>query len=170
MLLKSKTITIYSILIALAIILSYVEARIPAILVIPGIKLGITNIVVLLALYLISQKSAIIINLLRIILVALLFGNVMSLAFSLSGGILSGMTMILLKKTNKFSIFTVSIAGAVSHNIAQIFAAMVILGTSAVAWYMPLLLITGIICGFLIGILGGDLCRRLQKLNFTGKL
>jgi len=160
---NGKTIARYGLLIALALILSYAEAQIPAFFAVPGMKLGLTNLVVLLALYLMGSGSAVTINIIRIVLVALLFGNGMSLAYSAAGGLLSGGVMILLKKTGRFSVVTVSIAGGVMHNVGQILVAMVLLNTSSLAWYLLILWFTGIASGAVIGILGGLLCGRLEK-------
>ena len=160
---NGKTIARYGLLIALALILSYAEAQIPAFFAVPGMKLGLTNLVVLLALYLMGSGSAVTINMIRIVLVALLFGNGMSLAYSAAGGLLSGGVMILLKKTGRFSVVTVSIAGGVMHNAGQILVAMVLLGTGSLAWYLLILWFTGIASGAVIGILGGLLCGRLEK-------
>ena len=165
---KIGKIARYSLLIAVALILSYVEAQIPAFFAVPGMKLGLTNLVVLVALYLMDEKSAILINLLRIVLVSVLFGNGMSLAYSVAGGLLSGLVMILLKRTGRFSIVAVSVAGGVAHNIGQILVAMVLLGTGSLAWYLLILWFTGIGAGAVIGILGGLLCKRLEALVGNG--
>jgi heptaprenyl diphosphate synthase len=165
---KIGKIARYSLLIAVALILSYVEAQIPAFFAVPGMKLGLTNLVVLVALYLMDEKSAILINLLRIVLVSVLFGNGMSLAYSVAGGLLSGLVMILLKRTGRFSIVAVSVAGGVAHNIGQILVAMVLLGTGSLAWYLLILWFTGIGAGAVIGIIGGLLCKRLETLVGNG--
>ena len=165
---KIGKIARYSLLIAVALILSYVEAQIPAFFAVPGMKLGLTNLVVLVALYLMDYKSAVAINLLRIFLVSVLFGSGVSLAYSVAGGLLSGLVMMLLKKTERFSIVTVSIAGGVSHNIGQILVAMALLGTKSLAWYLLVLWFTGIASGAVIGIIGGLLCKRLENLVGRG--
>ena len=146
-------------------VLSYVESQLPAFVAIPGMKLGLTNIVVIFALYAIDAKAAAFINLVRIFLVALLFGTALSLAFSLAGGILSFLVMFLLKKTNKLSITGVSAAGGVSHNIGQIIVAMVAMNTRAIALYLPVLWITGIFSGILIGIIGGIVVGRIKSIG-----
>ena len=143
-------------------ILSYVESQLPALLAIPGMKLGLTNIVVLFALYAMDSKAAAFINLVRILLVALLFGTALSLAFSLAGGILSFLVMFLLKKTDRLGITGVSAAGGVSHNIGQILVAMVAMNTKAIALYLPVLWITGIFSGVLIGIIGSIIVSRVK--------
>jgi heptaprenyl diphosphate synthase len=154
-------ITTYGMLVALALIMSYVEAQIPAFVAVPGMKLGLTNIVVVVALYLLGAKSAMFINVIRIILVSLLFGNTMSFAFSIAGGMLSTIIMIILKKTNKFSTVGVSAAGGITHNIGQILVAILLLHTGAIAWYLPILWISGIFSGIIIGIIAGIITSRI---------
>ena len=162
---KTDRIAKYSLLIALAMILSYLEAQIPAFFAVPGMKLGLTNVVVLTALYLMDAKSAMLINLLRIFLVSVMFGNGMSLAYSAAGGILSGIVMILLKRTGKFSIVTVSAAGGVCHNVGQVLVAMALLETRSLGWYLLILWFTGLAAGLAIGILGGMLVKRLEQFS-----
>ena len=160
---KTGTITLYGIMAALALILSYVELQIPAFFAIPGMKLGLTNIVVVVALYTLGEKSAFFINLVRIIVVSILFGNVMALWFSLAGGILSTLIMIILKKTNWFSPVGVSAAGGITHNIGQIIVAIILLKTSFIIWYLPILWTSGVVSGVIIGIIGGIVCRHLYS-------
>ncbi len=155
---------VYGILIALAMILSYVEAQIPAFFTVPGMKLGLTNIVVLFALYRLGFKSAFLINILRILLVGILFGNGMSLAYSLAGGLLSTLVMMLLKKTGKFKMVTVSALGGITHNLGQILVAMAILQTSALGWYFLILWFTGLGSGLVIGLICGELMKRLTNI------
>lgn len=161
---KTKRLALYGILTALALILSYIESQIPAFFAVPGMKLGLTNVLVLIALYCMDTKSAVLINFVRIFLVSILFGNMLSLAYSLAGGMLSALVMILLKKTGKFSMLTVSIAGGVSHNVGQILTAMVLLQTSALGWYLAVLWFTGLGSGALIGVIGRELCKRLEGI------
>ncbi len=162
---RTKKITTIGILIALALILSYVESQIPAFAAIPGMKLGLTNIVVLTTLYIHDVKSAMLINVIRIIIVAILFGSAMSFAFSFVGGMLSTIVMILLKKSGRMKIIGVSAAGGITHNVGQILTAMALLGTKAIAWYLPVLWISGIFSGVIIGIIGGLVTARLGKLD-----
>ena len=147
----------------MAMVMSYIEAQIPAFVAIPGMKVGLTNIVVLFALYRIDEKGALIINLVRIFLVSVLFGTALSLAFSLAGGILSFLVMVLLKKTGKFSATGVSVAGGVSHNIGQIIVAMITMNTKAIALYLPFLWLSGILSGLIIGITGGLIIQRIPS-------
>ena len=160
---QGKKVAVYGLMIALALALSYLESQVPAFFAVPGMKLGLTNIVVLLALYLMGPGSALTVNLLRILLVSLLFGNGMGLAYSAAGGLLSGLTMILLNKTGRFSMTAVSVAGGVMHNAGQILVAMALLQTHAIAWYLLILWFTGIAAGAVIGLLGSLLCGRLER-------
>ena len=154
-------VTLRAVLIALAMIFSWIEAQIPY--PIPGAKLGLTNLVVLVALYRLSIGDALGINVIRIILVGLTFGNMFSLIYSLSGGILSGLIMIFMKKTGKFHITAVSLAGGIVHNIGQILVAMYVLETKAILSYLPVLWITGLLAGIVVGILGSMVLKRLPE-------
>ena len=165
---NAKKVTLYAIFIALAMVFSFLETLIPPVFALPGMRLGITNVVVLTALYLMDWKSALIINFIRILLVAFLFGNGISFWFSLAGALLSGVVMILLKKSGKFGMTAVSVAGAVAHNVGQVAVAYILLGSS-VFWYLAVLWFTGIVSGLLIGLLGNEICRRLQNLNSGDK-
>lgn len=159
---KNRKLALYGLLTALALILSYVEAQIPAFFAVPGMKLGLTNIVVLLALYGMGEKSALAVNFVRIVLVSVLFGNGVSFWYSMAGGLLSGMVMIVLKKCGRFSLLAVSISGGVAHNVGQLLAAMVLLRTAALGWFLLVLWFTGLLSGAVIGLIGGGLCRRLE--------
>ena len=165
---KTKKIVTYGILIAVALVLSYLESLIPPFFAVPGMKLGLTNLVVLIALYLMGTGSALLINILRVLLVGLLFGNLISLLYSVAGALLSWIVMLLLKRTGKFSIVTVSIAGGVFHNIGQILVAMLILRTVSIAWYLLALWVSGIVAGAVIGIIGGLVCKRLKGIFAKG--
>ena len=159
---KNRKLALYGLLTALALILSYVEGQIPAFFAVPGMKLGLTNVVVLLALYCMGAKSALAVNFVRIVLVSILFGNGVSFWYSLAGGLLSGAVMIALKKCGRFSVLAVSIAGGIAHNIGQITFAAVIVQTAGVFYYLPFLLAAGCIAGTLIGVVGGIITERLM--------
>ncbi len=159
---KTKQIAKYGLLTALAMILGYVESLIPAFFAIPGMKLGLPNISVIIALYIIGVKGAFIINISRILLISFLFGNGISLLFSLSGGLLSLIIMIILKSTKKIGIIPVSICGAVSHNAGQIIVAMLLLETTSVAWYLAVLWFAGLAAGVVIGIISGEVIKRIN--------
>ena len=159
---KTNKIALYGVLTALAIILGYVEMQLPAFFAIPGIKPGLTNIVVVVALYSLGDKSSLFINFVRIAIVSMLFGTLMAFIFSAVGGILSTTVMILLKKTGKFSSVGVSAVGGVSHNIGQIIVAMFVTGTANIAWYLAILWITGTVSGVLVGFIGGIVCKHIN--------
>ena len=146
-----KKVAWYGICIALAMVLSYIESQIPVSFVIPGIKIGLTNLVVLMALYCMGAADAMVINFVRILLTGFIFANTFSMMYSLAGGMLSCLVMILLKKTRKFSVAGVSIAGGVAHNLGQIFVAMTVLSNTRLAYYFPLLMISGVVAGGDIG-------------------
>ncbi len=160
---KTRRLTLYGVCTALALILSYVEAQIPAFVAVPGVKMGLTNIVVVTALYILGDKGAVAINFVRIIVVSLLFGSFMSFAFSLAGGMLSTVVMIILKKTRRFGTAGVSVAGGITHNIGQILVAMILLNTRAIFWYLPVLWISGIVSGLVIGLIGALVIKHLPS-------
>ncbi len=157
---KASKIAQYGLLTALALVLSYLESLIPPLWV-PGVKLGLPNLAVVFALYRLGWKDACAISLVRVVLVTLLFGNGAALAYSIAGAALSLSLMGLLKKTRKFSTVGVSVAGGVAHNAGQILVAMALLETSRLAWYLPVLWVSGTIAGVLIGIVSGVLVERV---------
>lgn len=160
---KSSKISTYGLLIALAFILSYIEALFPPPVPIPGIKLGLANLVVLADLYTMGVKEAFVLSLIRIILVGLTFGNMSTMLFSLAGGILSWLVMSLLKQVKSFSLVGVSVAGAVSHNIGQIITAIFVTENINIIYYLPFLLLSGLITGAVIGIIGAMIIKRIKK-------
>lgn len=135
---------------ALAMIFGYVEAILPISIGIPGVKLGLANLVVVFALYRLRPLEAFWINVVRIILVSFMFGNLSMMIYSLAGGVLSFAVMALLKKSRKFSIYGVSVAGGVFHNVGQLIVAMLVLETASLVYYGPVLLISGLVTGLLI--------------------
>ena len=132
---KAKNIAAFGVYVALAMIFSYIELQIPPLVAIPGIKLGLPNVVIIIALYKFGWKEAIVINVLRVLLVSVLFGTVLSLLYSVAGAILSLFVMIILKKSKIFSTVLVSVFGAISHNIGQITVAIFVLETSELLYY-----------------------------------
>ena len=159
---KGKRIALYGLLIALAFIFSYIEMLIP--LPLPaGVKLGAANIVVLTALYLLGLKEAFAISMVRIVLSGFAFG-IGTVPYSLAGGLLSLLLMALLKRSGKFGIAGVSVAGGVAHKVGQTLVAMVLLGTKT-AFYFPMLFFSGIIAGILIGLISSVVLKKLQGLK-----
>lgn len=157
---NSKKLARISLLSALAIICGYIESLIPVVLQIPGIKLGISNAVILFAIYKLDKSTAFFIMLIKVTVSALLFSGVNVFIYSICGGILSLLVMITLKKLD-FSVVTVSMTGAVAHNIGQLFAAAFMLKTFSVFYYLSPLLLSGLIFGFITGIVCKILIRRL---------
>ena len=138
---------------ALAMIFGYVEALIPFNFGIPGVKLGLANLVIVVALYMLPAHQVFFIQLARIVVVSFLFGNLSMMLYSLAGGLLSFLVMSLLKKTGGFSVIGVSIAGGVTHNIGQLIVAMLVVKNMKIAYYASVLMIAGLITGGLIGML-----------------
>jgi len=158
-----KQISEYGLLIALAMVLSYVEFLIPFSVAVPGVKLGLANIVVVFALYKLGKVEAFVISILRVLLMTFMFGNAFALIYSLSGAILSFAVMLLLLKTGRFSPVGVGIGGGVSHNIGQILCAMALLETKQIIYYLPVLFISGTIAGIAIGVISGILIERIKQ-------
>lgn len=148
-----KKTVILGFFMAIAMICSYIEVLIPLPIPIPGIKLGLANLVVLLLLYNYSVKEAVLVNFTRIILSGFLFSNMSMILYSLTGGILSMLFMLFCKKMNCFSAKGVSVAGGVSHNIGQLMLAFIIVKTREIFLYTPFLIIAGVLTGYVIGIL-----------------
>lgn len=151
--------------IALAMIMSYIEALVPLSFAVPGIKMGLANIVIIFVLYKIGTKEAILVSIIRVILVSLLFSNVMAMAYSIAGAVLSLGIMWILKKIDKFSVIGVSIAGGIMHNVGQIIMAVILLGTEQIALYLPVLIITGTATGVVIGIVSGLVINRFKNIR-----
>lgn len=160
---NSKKAAMLGMFTAVAMICSYIEAMIPVNFGIPGIKLGLANLVVLLVLYMMGTKDALIVSVLRIILTGFLFGNLFGILYSLAGGLLSFLVMWILKRTGKLRIISVSVAGGISHNTGQLLVAALVVENYKIMYYIPVLLIAGFLTGLLIGILSQEIVLRLQK-------
>ena len=160
---KARQVALCGLLVALAFILSYVEALVPINLGIPGVKLGLANLVVLIALYTLDLRWAFTISVVRIVLAGLTFGGLFSMLYRLAGGLLSFVVMALLSRKNLLGTVGVSICGGVAHNIGQLLMAMLVLETGSVWYYFPVLLISGSVAGVLIGLLGGWMTGRVRK-------
>lgn len=157
---KTKRIALFGMLVALAFIFSYIEYSIPLPLPV-GVKLGAANIVVLCALYFLGLKEALAISCVRIMLSGFAFG-ISTVPYSLAGGLLSLLVMVLLKRRKGFGIIGISVAGGVCHNLGQTMVAMLLLGSKTM-YYFPLLLFSGIVAGILIGIISGLVVSKLKK-------
>lgn len=164
---SARRVTLSAVLAALALIFSYIEAIIPFSAGMPGIKLGIANLVILVCLYTLGFRYALAINLVRILTAGLLFNGFFGAVYSLSGGLLSLLVMYALKKTGLFSQTGVSMAGGVAHNTGQLLTAALIVSNMKLFFYFPVLLFSGLISGFFIGILTWLILRRLPKSLFS---
>ncbi len=160
---RSKKLTVLALLTALSMILSYIEGLLPAFVAIPGIKVGLANLAVVLALYRLGWRKAICVSLVRVLCLALLFGNVASLAYSIAGAALSLAGMVILKRTMRFSPLAVSVTGGVLHNMGQLLMACVLLSTTALRYYLPFLLLGGILAGIVIGVISAILLKRIPE-------
>lgn len=158
---RPKSIALLGICAAIAMVLSYVESLIPVSFAVPGIKLGLANIAVIFALYKLGAKEAVAVSLVRIAWMAILFGNVMTLAYSVAGAILSLTAMILLKRSERFSTVGVSVVGGILHNVGQILVAMLIMETSQIIYYLPVLCVSGVAAGVAIGVVSAILVKRV---------
>lgn len=159
---NTKKIALMAMCIALALILSFVESQIPPLVAIPGVKAGLANIVVMFALYRLGTKEAIGISLIRVFLVSVLFGNIMSLWYSVAGAVVSLTGMLLLKRCKAFSPLAVSVAGGVLHNLGQIAMACILLETNILKYYAPVLVLSGTLAGIVIGTVAGIMIKRID--------
>ena len=146
---------------ALGLIIGYIEFLIPIPLGIPGVKPGFANIVIVWALYSLGPWEALMINGMRIFLSGFLFGNFSMILYSLAGAAVSFLCMCLAKKSGLFSMTGVSMIGGVMHNMGQLLVAMAVLETVSLVYYGPVLLAAGVITGLLIGIVTGEVKKRI---------
>lgn len=145
-------------------ILSFVESLIPPLAMVPGVKIGLANIVTVFLLYTLGVRAAGAVSLIRVLLSALLFGNVQSLIFALSGALLSFVVMIVAKHLLPFGTVGVSVLGAIAHNAGQIIAAVIVMETVGVVYYFIPLVISGTLGGVLVGIVAAVITKRLEKI------
>lgn len=157
----AKKTALLGMLVALAFVLSYIETLIPVNLGIPGAKLGLANLVVMVALYTLGTKEAFGLSMVRILLTGLTFSSMAAMLYSFAGGLLSFAVMVLMKKTKKLSVTGVSVLGGIAHNAGQIFVAMWMLDTATLIYYLPVLAITGVASGTVIGLLAVMVIRRI---------
>ncbi len=152
-------------LLALALLCSYVESLIPFNFGIPGIKLGLANIVVVIAMYRMGMKEALLISVARILLSGFLFGNMFAVIYSLAGGFLSLLVMFLLKEKVRLNIISVSAAGGITHNLGQLIVAAIVVENMNLMYYMSVLFFAGLVTGLLIGIVSREILLRLDRGN-----
>lgn len=167
---KTKKMIFLSFLVSLALVIYIVEAQIPVLF--PGIKLGLSNIVSLAALVLLDWKEAILIMLLRTLLGSIFGGTMASFMFSIAGGILSNIVMIILYKYFKhsLSLWTISICGAIFHNIGQLLVASFVIQDLRIYIYLPILLISAVLTGYFIGLCSKFLISHLSKISIFNEI
>lgn len=161
---KTRKIAYLGLLTALAFVFSYIEFLIPVNIGVPGAKLGLANLVIIVALYTLGARDAFLLSVIRIVLVGFTFANLAMMIYSLAGGCLSYAAMVIAKKTDRLSMTGVSVLGGVFHNIGQILVAMAVLETESLLYYLPVLLIAGIASGVAIGVLGAMVTKRLGRI------
>ena len=150
------------VLIALAMVLSYIESLIPISFAVPGIKLGLANIVTIIALIKLGFKPAIIISIGRVLLSGLLFGNPATIMYSMAGALLSILVMFVIRKLKLLSITGTSVCGAIAHNVGQLTVAAIVIENTKIFYYLAILSVSGIIAGIFIGILAGIIIKNIH--------
>lgn len=158
---NTKKLTLLSLFISLAMILSYIESLIPAFVAVPGVKVGLSNIVAVFALYTIGAAGAVTVSVIRVFLSSLLFGNFAMMIYSLAGAVLALLFMIIIKSVGAFSEVGVSVVGGVMHNAGQIIAAAFMMENSGIAYYMVPLVISGTVAGVAVGLISALLIKRI---------
>lgn len=166
---RSSHIASLGVFLSLAMIAGYIETLIPINFGIPGMKLGLANMVTVILMYLFSPSEAFLILVIRILLSGFLFGNGMSFLYSLSGGILSFIVMYFFFRTGKARMISLSVIGAISHNAGQLICACIFVSNMDILFYMPILAVSGIITGLITGSLSAAVHRRLKKGRFSDK-
>lgn len=160
---KNKTAYL-GLLTGVALMLSYIETLIPFQVGIPGVKLGLANLAVVLCLYLFSWKEAVCLAVVKACLTGFLFGNLFMILYSLAGALLSVLVMALLRAGNRFHVPVVSGAGGVAHNLGQLLVAFAVTRTDGLIFYLPVLLIAGLLTGLLIGAVSVLVLPAIQKI------
>ena len=160
----SRKVAFYGVFLALALVASYIERMLPIQTGIPGVKPGLANIVTMILLYTVGVRAAVTVSALRIILSGLMFGSGWSVVYSAAGAALSMLAMVLVRKTGLFSSVGVSVVGGVSHNLGQLLVAAAVVSTARLIWYLPVLIVSGIGAGVLVGLIAGLMTGRLAPL------
>lgn len=159
---KSKRVAVCGLLIGLAFVFSYLESLVPISIGVPGIKLGLANLVVVVALYVLDKRDAFFISMIRILISGLIFSGAFSLVYSFAGGIISFCVMLLAQKNKHLSVTGVSVLGAAFHNTGQILVAAIVMQTVQIVYYLPVLLLSGAVSGALIGIASNIIIERFH--------
>ena len=158
----TKKLTTLSITVTIAMALSFLESQIPAFVAVPGVKVGLANIAIFFILYRFGIKEAALVSGVRVVLMGLLFGNFVSMLYSIAGAVLSLSVMVLFKKLAFFGEVGVSVLGGITHNIAQIGMACLLLRSDAILYYLPVLLLSGTVAGIVVGIVAAILIRKVK--------
>lgn len=158
---NTKKLTTLSLLISVAMVLSYIESLIPAFVAVPGVKVGLSNIATVFALYILGAPGAVAVSVIRVFLSSLLFGNFAMMIYSLAGAALALTFMILIKATGLFSEVGVSVIGGIMHNAGQIIAAAFMMENSGIVSYLVPLAISGTIAGVAVGLISALLIKRI---------
>lgn len=158
---RTKT-AYFGVFTALGLIFSYLESLLPVFFGVPGIKLGLANLLVVIWLYRRNAGEALLLSVVRILLSGFMFANLFSIVYSLAGGILSFAVMSAVKRLRLLSVIGVSVCGAVAHNMGQLAVAMAVVETYRVSYYFPALLVAGVVTGMLIGIAAKEVLKRIS--------
>ena len=161
---STRKLTGLAMFLAVGIVLSYLEYLVPLNLSVPGMKLGLANMVTMFVLYRYNEKDSFIVLFLRVLISGFLFSGLSTILFGIAGGFLCILIMWITKKTGFFSVTGVSISGAVFHNIGQLIVAFIIMGNNSIMYYLPYLLISGLISGLMIGYASSFLIKRFQNI------
>ena len=162
---RTLSVSICALFTSLAIVFGYIEYLIPFNLGIPGIKLGLANVITVCALYTLGNTKTVVVSLLRVICTTLLFGNIYSFAYSLAGGLLSLLIMITVKRLSFFSSVGVSVCGGVLHNIGQLLVAVFVIDSLNILLYLPVLLVSGVLTGAIIGIITMPIIKKINAIK-----
>lgn len=158
-----RRLSLLSLLMALALVLGWLESLVPLPIPVPGIKLGLSNVVLLFSLYTLRRRDALLLLIAKVTLSCLLFSGFPAFAYATTGGLFSLGGMIVLKGRKGFSVVGVSVVGAVLHNVGQILAAVVLLGTSQLIYLLSVLLVAGVVTGLLTGLAASLILRALER-------
>ncbi|MGN0155169.1 MAG: Gx transporter family protein [Lachnospiraceae bacterium] len=163
---STKKITEFGLLLTVSLVLSYLESLIPVMVAVPGVKMGLANIVTMVVLYRYDGKNAFFFMTLRVVLAGVLFSGITGIAYSFAGGLFCIVVMGILMKFPFFSILGISMAGAVSHNFGQIVVACFVMENAHILYYFPALCISGLITGLVVGYVSSLLIQQIQKNGF----
>ena len=159
---KTKKLTVLAVTVSVAMLLSFIESRLPTFVPSPGVKLGLANAAVIFALYKLGISESVGVSLVRVCLSALLFGSAASFIYSLTGAIFSIGLMLITKQIFKLNTVGVSITGGVAHNAGQILAASLVMGTASIVYYLPVLIFSGTLAGIATGLISNELIKRIK--------